>query len=505
MRDEITAHKTGAAFIDKSLLGLGVDTIFEIGGQDAKFISLAGRHRGGLHDERGLRRGHRQLPRGARAGAGHPDRGGVRGAGALEPQPRSVSASGAPCSWSGTSTTACGEGRRSRTSSPGSPTRSPPTTSTASSAGRRIGETIFLQGGTAYNDAVAAALSAVVGKRIIVPPFNGVMGALGVALLAREKMASSGAASLFRGYAPARGRLRDVRVHLPGLHQLLPDAARHGGGAAHLLGRQVLGALPQGRPRRARARHRGPRRVPAGRGCSRATRRRRDDGPVVGLPFCMSTYDWAPFWFAVFRALGRAGPALGADPERHRQARASSRPSRSRASPWSSPTATSAGCWRRRSTSSSSPTTSPRPGTLGAGRASSARGTRRCRSWRARRRSSSSTAHKLIAPTLWYNQGERAVAASLRAGLRRRRPALVDAPRGGGGRRGLRGAVRRSGPPCSTPADSALVDARDVRRARRRPAGPPLQHLRRGHQPRDRHQAAGVLRRQRRALRLHRR
>ena len=54
--------------------------------------------------------------------------------------------------------------------------------------GRKIGETIFLQGGTAYNDAVAAALSAVVGKRIIVPPFNGVMGALGVALLAREKM-----------------------------------------------------------------------------------------------------------------------------------------------------------------------------------------------------------------------------------------------------------------------------------------------------------------------------
>ena len=40
MKDEITAHKTGAAFIDQGLLGLGVDTIFEIGGQDAKFISL---------------------------------------------------------------------------------------------------------------------------------------------------------------------------------------------------------------------------------------------------------------------------------------------------------------------------------------------------------------------------------------------------------------------------------------------------------------------------------
>jgi predicted CoA-substrate-specific enzyme activase len=40
VNDEITAHKTGAAFIDRTTLGLGVDTIFEIGGQDAKFISL---------------------------------------------------------------------------------------------------------------------------------------------------------------------------------------------------------------------------------------------------------------------------------------------------------------------------------------------------------------------------------------------------------------------------------------------------------------------------------
>jgi predicted nucleotide-binding protein (sugar kinase/HSP70/actin superfamily) len=27
-------------------------------------------------------------------------------------------------------------------------------------------------------------------------------------------------------------------------------------------------------------------------------------GPVIGIPFCMSTYDWGPFWFAAFRELG---------------------------------------------------------------------------------------------------------------------------------------------------------------------------------------------------------
>jgi predicted nucleotide-binding protein (sugar kinase/HSP70/actin superfamily) len=68
--------------------------------------------------------------------------------------------------------------------------------------GRPIGECIFFQGGTAYNDAVAAAFSAVTGKQIIVPPHNAVLGAIGAALLAREKMTSTdnGHPTRFRGY-----------------------------------------------------------------------------------------------------------------------------------------------------------------------------------------------------------------------------------------------------------------------------------------------------------------
>jgi predicted nucleotide-binding protein (sugar kinase/HSP70/actin superfamily) len=57
--------------------------------------------------------------------------------------------------------------------------------------GRKIGQTIFFQGGTAYNDAVAAAFAAVTGKEIIIPPHNGVIGAIGAALLARECMAAT--------------------------------------------------------------------------------------------------------------------------------------------------------------------------------------------------------------------------------------------------------------------------------------------------------------------------
>jgi predicted nucleotide-binding protein (sugar kinase/HSP70/actin superfamily) len=66
--------------------------------------------------------------------------------------------------------------------------------------GRVIGDCIFFQGGTAYNDAVASAFSAVTGKEIIVPPHNVVLGAIGAALLAKEKASASGYETRFRGY-----------------------------------------------------------------------------------------------------------------------------------------------------------------------------------------------------------------------------------------------------------------------------------------------------------------
>ena len=65
---------------------------------------------------------------------------------------------------------------------------------------RRIGEVIFFQGGTAFNDAVAGAFATVLGKEIVIPPHNGIMGAIGAALLARDKM-SNGADSAFRGWS----------------------------------------------------------------------------------------------------------------------------------------------------------------------------------------------------------------------------------------------------------------------------------------------------------------
>ncbi len=68
-------------------------------------------------------------------------------------------------------------GRRAPTTSwPGSPSRWPPTTSTGWCAGGRSTGTIFFQGGTAYNDAVAAAFAQILEREIVVPPYNGVVG-----------------------------------------------------------------------------------------------------------------------------------------------------------------------------------------------------------------------------------------------------------------------------------------------------------------------------------------
>ncbi len=61
-----------------------------------------------------------------------------------------------------------------------------------------IGDHIFFQGGVAFNDAVVAAFEAVTGKKIIVPEHHEVTGAIGAALIALEE--STGEETSFRGF-----------------------------------------------------------------------------------------------------------------------------------------------------------------------------------------------------------------------------------------------------------------------------------------------------------------
>ncbi|MBN1930380.1 MAG: activase [Desulfobacterales bacterium] len=53
---------------------------------------------------------------------------------------------------------------------------------------RPVGEKVFMQGGVCYNKAVPLAMAALVGKPIIVPPEPGLMGAYGVALEVKKRI-----------------------------------------------------------------------------------------------------------------------------------------------------------------------------------------------------------------------------------------------------------------------------------------------------------------------------
>jgi predicted CoA-substrate-specific enzyme activase len=302
VKDEITAHTTGAAFVDQRLLGLGVDTIFEIGGQDAKFISLqdgivvdfamneaCAAGTGSFLEERALELGIR-----------------------IEGEFASIAlGSSAPCRL-GERCTVFMEKDVSDSLRRGAALESVVAGLAHSVAtnyinrvvrGRRIGDVIFFQGGTAYNDAVAAALSGILGKRIIVPPFNGVMGALGVALLARDRMRGSGRASRFRGFAldavarevreftckACTNHCQIQRFTIEGEHSYWGDKCSVKYRKAARSDRQPVTEDLMGLRQERLLEGYDP-----GAGA----------GPVVGMPLCMSTYDWAPFWLTAFRELG---------------------------------------------------------------------------------------------------------------------------------------------------------------------------------------------------------
>ena len=199
VNDEITAHKTGAMHVCQQLGMRPVDTIFEIGGQDSKFIRLndgvvvdfamneaCAAGTGSFLEEQAEKLGisiKDQFARLALAST-RPARLGERCTVFMERDVTGLLLKGAAlgdlCAGLAYSVAINYLNRVVR--------------------GRKIGDVIYFQGGTAYNDAVAAAFSKILGKTIIVPPHNGVIGAIGMALIARERMQGSGKASGFRGY-----------------------------------------------------------------------------------------------------------------------------------------------------------------------------------------------------------------------------------------------------------------------------------------------------------------
>jgi predicted CoA-substrate-specific enzyme activase len=199
INDEITAHKTGALHISRRMLETDVDTIFEIGGQDSKYISIedgivvdftmndaCAAGTGSFLEEQSEELGVKIIGEFAELAlsSDHPVRLGER------------------CTvFMGRDVNACLQRGAAKNDVIAGLAYSVVHNYLNRVVGdRKIGDKIFFQGGTAYNDSVAAAFAKVTGKKIIVPPHNGVMGAIGVALLAKRKMETGHKKTSFKGF-----------------------------------------------------------------------------------------------------------------------------------------------------------------------------------------------------------------------------------------------------------------------------------------------------------------
>lgn len=205
INDEITAHKTGASLIGDRLIGQRPDTIFEIGGQDSKYIRLAHDPVSGdtvvvdftMNEACAAGTGSFLEERAEELGVS------IKGEfAALALGSRSPIRLGERCTvFMERDVNACMQRGAQRDDVIAGLAYSVAINYINRVVrGRSIGNCIFYQGGTAYNDAVAAAFSMILDREIIVPPHNAVLGALGAALLAREKITESGATTRFRGW-----------------------------------------------------------------------------------------------------------------------------------------------------------------------------------------------------------------------------------------------------------------------------------------------------------------
>ena len=192
VKNEITAHARGALATDPE-----VDTIFEIGGQDSKYVSL---HNGHVVDF--------TMNKVCAAGTGSflEEQAEKLGISIKEEFARLALASQTPRDL-GERCTVFMETEMVKHQQAGATTGELVSGLAYSIvknylnqvvAKKPVGNRIFFQGGTAFNDAVVAAFEKVTGKPIIVPPHKEVLGAYGCAIIALEEDAGEG--SNFGGF-----------------------------------------------------------------------------------------------------------------------------------------------------------------------------------------------------------------------------------------------------------------------------------------------------------------
>ena len=302
INDEITAHKTGASYVGRKLINRTPDTIFEIGGQDSKYISI----KDDIVTDFTMNEA-------CAAGTGsfleeQAERMGIE----IKDEFSAMALSSTAPIRLGERCTVFMERDITPFLQQGA-SKSDLTAGLAYSIaynylnrvvrGRAIGDAIYFQGGTAYNDSVAAAFATILDKEVIVPPYNGVIGAIGMALLAKEKVMATRESTTFRGYS-----LEDVDYSLReftcracsnfcDIQEFTVEKERTYWGdkcsdqfrkRAQTDREAIIEDLVGLREKLLLANY-----DPDGGG-----------GPLIGIPRAMYTYERMPFWSAFFQGLG---------------------------------------------------------------------------------------------------------------------------------------------------------------------------------------------------------
>ncbi len=303
IRNEITAQATAAAWLDPE-----VDTIFEIGGQDSKYISLKN---GVVVDF--------EMNHACAAGTGsfleeQAERLGINIKGEFGqmavscPNPIRL---GERCTVFMESDVVHHQARGAKTDELVS--------GLAYSivhnylhrvvGDRRIGRKIFLQGGTMANAGVVAAFEKIVGQPMIVPRHHDVTGAIGMALIARQAMKQHPGPSRFRGFDLSHRHYEIEAFECP-----------HCSNACEIKKVTLEGEEPLYYGARC-DRYNVKKEAAAKSSIPDLFKERmqllmkddwigddqvltRREGPIVGIPRFLVNFDLMPFWKTFFKALG---------------------------------------------------------------------------------------------------------------------------------------------------------------------------------------------------------
>lgn len=181
--NEIIAHATAAVYFDPE-----VDTIFEIGGQDAKYTYITNGVASDYAMNEACSAGTGSFLEEAARESLDIDTGEIGGVAIKSERPLNFSDQCAAFISSDIKS-AIQEGAAIEDLAAGLVYSICMNYNNRVKGNRSVGRKVFMQGGVCYNRAVPAAMAALTGKEIIVPPEPGLMGAFGVALEVKNKLA----------------------------------------------------------------------------------------------------------------------------------------------------------------------------------------------------------------------------------------------------------------------------------------------------------------------------